>query len=220
MAFGTVFDNAHEFVDKKDAFGRTALIATAASGCKSNATKLLSLRTGTSGLEQVTKYGESAIFYALRSRHWDYLEAFCPLTIKEDDYYTYQLLKARAKANDQDFFKKLLSLRIGFNERAIMRTAIEYNHVWFVENWKNINGTYALHDACFFGRDQIVKQLICRDDLKINQPDPTNANRSALYLCHINAIYSELNNEYNKREWVPEEVYSDFEYKLLKNSTY
>lgn len=46
MAFGTVFENALEFIDKKDLFGRTALMASAISGCLSNAEKFVSLKSG------------------------------------------------------------------------------------------------------------------------------------------------------------------------------
>jgi hypothetical protein len=46
----------------------------------------------------------------------------------------------------------------------------------------------------------------------VNQQDPTNGDRTPIHVCHMSANFSTM-----KRQWVTNDVYSQFERQLLAN---
>jgi len=197
MAFGTISEHSRKYIDSTDKSGRTGLMASARAGSKENAFKLLEMECQ-HGLSYCNKFGESAIFYALRGRHWEFLEFFCKefkhLKLNSKDTATMKLLKNRAIANDMEFFYRFLKLKIEYDEREILSTAIKHNHLWFIDAWKDVNKAFALHEACFYGRPEIVAKLMDNPRINVNVLDPKYHNVTALQICHMNADYSELND--------------------------
>jgi ankyrin repeat protein len=189
MAFGTIYDHSKAYMNKEDSSGRTAMMACARAGSIENAKKLIDLKCQ-HDINYVSKYGESAIFYALRQDNWNFLNEIAQhlgtekkIQISSEDIASIKLLKNRAIAADVPFFEKLFETDIEFPEEEILAMAIKYNHPWFMLNWRDIRKTAVLHYACYYGRPLLVRALLERPDFsKINA---LQEGRTALHICRI-----------------------------------
>ncbi len=148
-------------------------MACARAGSLENAQKLIALGCkrytflhvshDVRGINHVSEYGESAIFFALRQENWDFLLGFkttgsvtssksliSSLAISVEDTASRKLLINRAIAGDIPFFTRFLDCKIKLHpyvEREVLSTAIKNNHVWFATEWPDINHPYALYDV-------------------------------------------------------------------------
>lgn len=168
MAQNACNDDSSEYMNITDSSGRTGLMACARAGSIENARKLLNLGCKLK-LTDTNKYGESAIFFALRSRNWEFLRNFKEqkLVIQKNDMASRSLINNRAIAGDISFFQEILNCNIAFGERSVIDEAMKHNHVWFAENWPRHG--FALHAACFYGQPDCVKALCAQPNININR---------------------------------------------------
>lgn len=78
MAFGSVFDDdvTDSYKDTRDQCLRTTLMACAHSGSFLNAARLLQFGCAAGSLTYTNPFGESALFYALRGNHWNFITQY------------------------------------------------------------------------------------------------------------------------------------------------
>ncbi len=166
--------------------------------------------------------------FFIRGRHWNYLRAVGPILMHEDDTASRRLLQNRARANDTAFFTELKTVHMEYNQREVIAAAFERNHIWFAKNWPDPDKAFALyekiknfsrsarHEACYYGRPELVQALLDTDAVNVNLPDPEHNNRLPLFVCHMNADHSWLNDGFRKQEWMSELIYASYERDLLQ----
>jgi hypothetical protein len=157
--------NHSSITDTRDCMLRTTMMACAQTGSVQNAIRLLELGCKHGSLSHTTPYGQSALFYALRGNHWNFIVQLQTwiqqhakhnqpmndgaIQVDEADISTRQLLVNRAAAGDVKFFEQLLKWSpsiIHFHQREVVSAAIKYNHLWLLERWKDINNSFALYE--------------------------------------------------------------------------